>query len=267
MRSKDKPMTSTTNEEAFKQLLHMNNDQMKRRQIIPFISATLCEPNMQKRLNCTEQLVRNAFKTSTPLGRANSLVPAVFLDRDGTLLEDNGPLRSPMQAAFYPETAPALRRLQQHFRLFIVTNQPAVAEGEPTLDEVSEVNDWVVQWLQERGVEIAAVFCCPHGREDNCTCLKPKPHFLRQAARCHGLDLDRSFVIGDHPHDVELARNAGATGVYVLAGHGLRHRGELRGDDVVTDNIVAAADWILSSLTATAPRAPANRQQAMGVCA
>ena len=266
MRSKDKPMTSTTNEEAFKQLLHMNNDQMKRRQIIPFISATLCEPNMQKRLNCTEQLVRNAFKTSTPLGRANSLVPAVFLDRDGTLLEDNGPLRSPTQVVFYPETAPALRRLQQHFRLFIVTNQSAVAKGELTLDEVSQVNDWVVQWLQERGVEIAAVFCCPHCREDNCACLKPKPHFLRHAAQCHGLDLDRSFVIGDHPHDVELARNAGATGIYVLAGHGLRHRAELHGDDVVTDNIVAAADWILSSITATAPRAPANRQQAMGVC-
>ena len=106
-----------------------------------------------------------------------------------------------------------------------------------------------------------AVFCCPHRREDNCACIKPKPHFLLHAAHWHGLDLHRSFVIGDHPHDVELAHNAGATGICVLTGHGLKHRAELRGDDVVTANIATAADWILATMGGIVPLALDARGQ------
>ena len=85
-----------------------------------------------------------------------------------------------------------------------------------------------------------------------------------QAAREYGLDLSRSFVIGDHPHDVEFARNAGATGVYVLTGHGLKHRAELRGDAMVTANIAGAAGWILNSIAGTGANALAERSAKMG---
>lgn len=190
-------------------------------------------------------------------------LPAVFLDRDGTLIEDNGSLRSATQVIFYVATVPALRRLQEHFRLFIVTNQSGVAKGELTLDEASQVNAHVIERLREYGVHIRGVYCCPHQRTENCACIKPKPFFLEQAAREHGLDLRRSYVIGDHPHDVELARNAGATGIYVLTGHGLKHRAELGGDAVVTANIEAAAEWILSCTIGTAPLAPAANHPAM----
>jgi histidinol-phosphate phosphatase family protein len=189
-----------------------------------------------------------------PLPQTTGLAPAVFLDRDGTLIEDNGSLRSPTQVVFYAATAPALRQLQEHFRLFVVTNQSGVAKGELTLDEARQVNAHVVERLREHGVQIGAVYCCPHQRADDCACIKPKPFFLEQAAREHGLDLRRSFVIGDHPHDVELACNAGATGVYVLTGHGLKHRGELRGDEIVTGNIAEAADWILNTVAGTVPQ-------------
>jgi D-glycero-D-manno-heptose 1,7-bisphosphate phosphatase len=91
----------------------------------------------------------------------------------------------------------------------------------------------------------------------------PDPHFLLHAAHWHGLDLRRSFVIGDHPHDVELAHNAGATGIYVLTGHGVRHRAELRSDAVVTANLAAAADWILGRIVDTAPRGFSKRCQTM----
>ena len=199
-----------------------------------------------------------------PLDLSNRLAPAVFLDRDGTLIEDKGSLRSSTQVVFYDATVPALRRLQEHFRLFIVTNQSGVAKRELTLDEANQVNAHVVERLREHGVQIGAVYCCPHQRTDTCACIKPKHHFLLHAAQWHGLDLRRSFVIGDHPHDVELARNADATGIYVLTGHGLKHRGELRGDDVVTANIAAAADWILSGIGGTAPLVPLERHQEMG---
>ena len=182
-----------------------------------------------------------------PLPQTNGLVPAVFLDRDGTLIEDNGSLRRPTQVVFFAATLPALRRLTERFRLFIVTNQSGVAKGEVTLDEANQVNAHVVERLCEQGVRIRAVYCCPHQRADNCACIKPKPFFLEHAAREHGLDLRRSFVIGDHPHDVELVRNVGATGVYVLTGHGLKHRAELRGDEVVTADVAATADWILTA--------------------
>lgn len=182
--------------------------------------------------------------------------PAVFLDRDGTLIEDHGSLRSPAQVVFYVATVPALRRLQEHFRLFIVTNQSGVAKGELTLDEANQVNAHVVERLREGGVHIGAVYCCPHQRTDNCACIKPKPFFLEQAAREHGLDLRRSYVIGDHPHDVEFARNGGATGINVLTGHGLKHRAEMRGDAIVLADIAAAAEWILDRIAATGRKAP-----------
>jgi histidinol-phosphate phosphatase family protein len=173
---------------------------------------------------------------------------AVFLDRDGTLIEDCGFLGDPKQVKFFPETIPALHRLKDEFELFIVTNQRGVAEGVTSLADVNRVNDHVVRVLQEAGITIRAVYCCPHRREEGCECIKPKPFFLRQAEREHGIDLARSFAIGDHPHDVELAANAGARGIFVLTGHGTKHRDELPASCVVVPGIGEAADYILQSL-------------------
>ena len=189
--------------------------------------------------------------------QTDGLSPAVFLDRDGTLVKTaaicgtRAKWRSSRRRA-------ALCRLQERFSLFIVTNQSGVGKSELTLDEAGRVNDYVVQWLREREVEIAGVYCCPHRRDENCACIKPKPFFLEHAAREHGLDLCRSFVIGDHPHDVEFARSVGATGIYVLTGHGLKHQAELRGNENVAANIAAAADWILATRGAIAPDAAAS---------
>lgn len=175
--------------------------------------------------------------------------PAVFLDRDGTLIEDRGHLRAPAEVVFYPGTLPALRRLQPHYRLFVVTNQSGVSKGEVTGAEVERVNDHVVDRLRDAGVEIAAVYCCPHQHSDNCACIKPKPLFLERAVREHGVDLCRSFAVGDHPHDVEFARNVGATGIYVLTGHGPKHRAELAANTVVAQDIQEATEIILHATT------------------
>ena len=110
---------------------------------------------------------------------------------------------------------------------FLVTNQPGVAEGLLTLEQVERVNTRVVSVLAEAGLTITATYVCPHRRGDGCHCIKPNPHFLHQAAEQHGIELRRSFVVGDHPHDVELAKRAGAQGVYVCMGHGWKHIGDL----------------------------------------
>ncbi|MBN1505606.1 MAG: HAD family hydrolase [Sedimentisphaerales bacterium] len=175
------------------------------------------------------------------------LHPAVFLDRDGTIIEDRGVLAEPSEIVFYPDIVGALRRLQQRFLLFLVTNQPGVARGAITLDDVNRVNAQVVSYLAEHDVTLTAVYVCPHERVDGCLCIKPNPHFLRKAAKEHAVDLQRSFTVGDHPHDVEFARSVGARGVYVRTGHGQKHLADLSAGEIVTSGIAEAADWILKN--------------------
>ncbi len=179
------------------------------------------------------------------MSQVGQLRPAVFLDRDGTLIEDRGYLREASEVVFYPETVEALTRLEQHFLLFLVTNQPWVARGILTLDDVNRVNARVVSHLAEHGVTIAAVYVCPHERSEGCSCIKPNPYFLHQAAVEHGVDLRRSFTVGDHPHDVEFARAVGARGIYVRTGHGSKHLAELAPGEIVVAGIGEAADRIL----------------------
>lgn len=172
---------------------------------------------------------------------------AVFLDRDGTLIEDVGYVAEPAQARWLPGAFQALELLARRFALFVVTHQPGVSRGALTLDQVDRVHRHLVGELVARGVEIREVYVCPHDRSLGCPCVKPNPYFLERAARDHGVDLARSFVVGDHPHDVELARGAGAQGVYLLSGHGEKHRGELVGaESAVVPGILDAARWILA---------------------
>lgn len=171
--------------------------------------------------------------------------PAVFLDRDGTIIEDRGDLSDPSQVEFFEGTIPALRRLGECFDLFIVTNQSGVAKGSISAQDVERVNAHVLSRLSEAGIEVVATYVCPHERRDGCRCMKPSPLFLHRAEYDHGVDLRRSFVIGDHPHDVEFARAGGAMGVYVLTGHGLRHLEGVAEGTAVAAGIREAADIIL----------------------
>lgn len=172
--------------------------------------------------------------------------PAVFLDRDGTIIDDAGFLRDVSQVEFYPQTFEALRRLEG-FVLFIVTNQSGIAKGHIRTEEARTVNDFVVRRLAEEGSSIRAVYCCPHQRSDGCECMKPSPYFLRVAANEYEIDLTQSFVIGDHPSDVELAHAVGAKGIYVLTGHGHKHRAELQVPSTVVADIGEAVEVILET--------------------
>lgn len=174
--------------------------------------------------------------------------PALFLDRDGTIIEDRGHLSDPSQVCFYPETIDALHRLEKDFALFIITNQSGISSGIIRHEDARRVNEHVVDHLGAAGIVIQAVYMCPHQRTDGCPCIKPKPYSLEKAAEEHGVDLGFSFVIGDHPSDVELAVNVGARGIYVLSGHGQKHRAELQYCDVVVSGIGAAAVWILHQI-------------------
>ena len=170
---------------------------------------------------------------------------AIFLDRDGTIIHDVGHLGDPAGIRLYPDAVSALQTLQREYALFVVSNQSGVAKGHITRKQVDEVNRRLGELLSEHGVHIAAWYVCPHCREDACDCMKPAARFLREAADEYGLDLSRSFVIGDHPHDPATADAAGATGLYVLTGHGQRHLNELPEGRLVFETLGQACDWII----------------------
>ena len=172
---------------------------------------------------------------------------AIFLDRDGTIIEDLGYLRSPSEVVFYPGVFEVLRKLQEHFLLFIITNQSGVAKGLINENDVERVNSHITATLAEAGVTITETYVCPHDRSDNCDCIKPKPYLPQQASANYKVDLHRSFVIGDHPCDVQLADNMGGKGIYVLSGHGRKHLDELAGETEIAADISEAAQKILKN--------------------
>ena len=170
---------------------------------------------------------------------------AVFLDRDGTLIHDKGFITDPEEVVFYRLAFEALKMLQGRFELFVISNQSGIAKGMQSVKETEGVNRHVVRRLRAEGITLRDFYYCPHRREDDCRCIKPKPFFAQKAAADHGIRLSGSFSVGDHPHDVELARNFGGTGVYLLTGHGRKHTCDLRKNVFAAKNILAAAKYIL----------------------
>ncbi|MBD3379399.1 MAG: HAD-IIIA family hydrolase [Candidatus Omnitrophica bacterium] len=171
---------------------------------------------------------------------------AVFLDRDGTINEDVGHLSSKEDLVFIPGAIQALKRLGAKFRLFIVTNQAGIGENYFDERDYREVNEYLHSVLRENSIIVEQTYCCPHTKEENCLCRKPGTFFVEQAVKTYGIDPARSFVVGDHPHDVEMGVKVGAKTVYLLTGHGRKHLNELSVDpDTVENDLYDAAEWIL----------------------
>lgn len=176
--------------------------------------------------------------------------PAVFLDRDGTLIAEVGHLGDPSRASLLPGVPAALRRLRDAgYALVVVTNQGGVARGLFGEEAVRAVNARVAELLGEEAVLVDGWYYCPHHPEFSgaCECRKPEPGMLRRAARELGLDLSASWMVGDHPGDAEAGRRAGARAIVVRTGHGLLPGSDHDpGPDVpVVDDLAAAAELIL----------------------
>ncbi len=171
---------------------------------------------------------------------------AVFLDRDGTIIEDTGYINDPAQVIFYPESFEALKLLQEKFLLFIITNQSGIAKKLLTVEEVENVNNFIIQTLNSKGIEIRDIFCCPHNTEDNCICRKPNPYFINTAVQKYNINKSTSFIIGDHMSDVMCGINSGIIPIYVLTGHGKDHEKDISKDITVCENIKEASNYILN---------------------
>ena len=158
----------------------------------------------------------------------------------------------------FPFAAGAIRRLNDaNLPVIVVTNQSGVGRGFFAESMVHTVHEEMAQQLAAAGAHLTAVYYCPHTSDDDCECRKPKPGMIRQAAREHGVDMARSFVVGDRYGDVELAQANGGRGILVRTGYGaedLRENGKgwPRQPDFVADDLADAVDWILKSVATSA---------------
>lgn len=154
--------------------------------------------------------------------------PYVFLDRDGTLIEDVHHGHRLEDYLLFPATIDSLGRLRQAgFRLAIVTNQSGIGRGLFGLDDYARYHGRLLDDLSAAGLEIDATYMCPHVPDTGCDCRKPNPSSLLRARAELGADLGASWVVGDHVSDVQLAVNAGSRGILVLTGHGEIERPKL----------------------------------------
>ena len=189
--------------------------------------------------------------------------PAVFMDRDGCLIEEMGYINHPSRVRLLPRSPAAVQRLNRAgIPAVMATNQAGIARGYFSEETLALVNDELVARLAREGARLDALYVCTHHpvagappHRAECDCRKPRPGMLRRAARELGLDLSRSVMVGDKPSDVEAGQAAGAAGVLVLTGYG-RGEFELRRQhwsvkpDHVAEDLYEAVEWALARIGA-----------------
>lgn len=168
--------------------------------------------------------------------------PAVFVDRDGTIMHDSPYCSDPKEVRVFEGVPAALRRLKaKGYKLIIITNQSGIGRGFFTVDQYRAVE---VEALRQLGDNlIDASYFCPDVPEQTSQCRKPAPGMILKAAREHHIDLARSFFIGDKETDAECGRNAGVRTIRVRTGSDKTTDGSCA--DWVAENFNDAVDLIL----------------------
>ena len=189
--------------------------------------------------------------------RSDMSRPAVFLDRDGTLIEDVGYVDRLERLLFYPWSFEVVRLLRRAgFAVVVVTNQAGVARGFVREQTVIEVFEAIQKRLAAVGEQLDGHYYCPHladapveAYRRECSCHKPGPGMVEQAVAALDVDLSRSFVIGDRWTDIQLARSVGAKAILVKTGYGVTQLADSppgEAPDAVFGNLLEAVGWVLS---------------------
>ncbi len=206
--------------------------------------------------------------------RASRLVPpagiapldgvTVFLDRDGTLNHDPGFLKVAAELKLLAGVGPALARLKgAGARLVVITNQSGVGRGIFTLKDLEAIHARLEGLLEQEGVALDAIYFCPHHPDDGCHCRKPEVGMVERAASELHLDLRRSYLIGDHARDIQLAHRVGAKAILITTEPvDTQALGALRAaeamPDAVAKSMAEAVSWIFDDVK-TRPPLTVNR--------
>jgi len=167
---------------------------------------------------------------------------AIFLDRDGTINIDKGYVYKPEDLKFLPGAINGLRKLQEEYKLIIITNQSGIGRGYYSKDDYFNFRDYMHKKLRKHGISITAEYFCPHNPEDNCNCRKPKTGMLEQAANGFDLNLKECWMIGDSSKDIQAGKNAGCKTIRVLTGE----ENQIDYADFVARDLTEAAAYIFT---------------------
>lgn len=196
-----------------------------------------------------------------------SCTTAIFLDRDGTLIEEVGYLQHLEDIQIYPEAFEAVEKINQSgARAIVITNQSAIARGLIREKDLEQLHRFITDAFHQKGARIDAFYYCPHHPTEGtgvntrtCDCRKPEPGLLLRAAQDLQLDLNASHMIGDTLRDIETGHRAGCRSILVKSGYGQeellspdKEKGSgsslsnsLQRPDHVSINILEAVHWIL----------------------
>lgn len=175
--------------------------------------------------------------------------PAVFLDRDGTIVEDPGFLHEPGKVKLFPGAADAIRRLNEHGVLVVtVSNQSGIARGLYAVEDYAAVQRRLVELLESHDAHLDGSWFCPHHPRFSgpCECRKPGSKLFLDAQDALDIDFTQSWWVGDRLSDVHPAVTLGGHGILVATGQGNLHQGQARALGVmVVADLSKAADEIL----------------------
>ena len=183
---------------------------------------------------------------------------AVFLDRDGTLIEEGNYVSHLSQVKLFPYTVDAVRQLNSAgFKVVVITNQAGIARGIVSETFVAEAHAFLSERLAAGGASVDGYYYCPHhpagivnGLNVECECREPEAGLWGRAAVGLGIDLSGSFSVGDRWRDVAAARAAGTRSIMVRTGYGRSEEQSAPpgvATDAIVDNLAAAVGWILET--------------------
>ncbi len=188
-----------------------------------------------------------------------NLKPAVFLDRDGTIIEEVNYLKNKEDLKLIQGVAESLKKLNKlNFLTILVTNQSGVARGYYDEKNVSIINNELNKILKKENAILDSIYYCPHHPKGTveeyakqCNCRKPATGMIDSAIKnFKNIDIKNSYVIGDKFIDVELAHNAGCKGILVKTGHGIEEieKNKNKTADYIAQDITDAVNWIENNI-------------------
>lgn len=153
---------------------------------------------------------------------------AIILDRDGTIIEDKNYSYKVEDFELLPGVVEGLKLLSNDFLFFIVTNQSGIGRGYYTIEDFYNYNNHLLKVLKKENIDILKTYFCPHLKEENCDCRKPKTKFMNDIIREFNIDIKRSWMIGDHPSDIQFGIKGSCNTIFLTTGHGNKHLEELK---------------------------------------